>query len=54
MTWLSGKKTYIAAAASVIAAWLAVWAGSMDVGTAWQMTQTAILGSTIRHAVANS
>ena len=51
MEFLTGKKTFIAAVVSVIAAWVGVWAGTVDIGTAWQMTQAAILGATIRSGI---
>lgn len=53
MEFLSGWKTYIVAIVSVIGAWVAVWNGTMDFGTALQLTQTALLGSTIRAGVAS-
>ncbi len=52
MAFLNGYKTYIAAAASTAAAWIGVWAGTVDIGTAWQMTQAALLGTTLRAGIA--
>lgn len=54
MDWLKGKKTYIASAVSIIAAWIGVWAGTVTFDVALQLTETAVLGSTIRHGIANS
>jgi hypothetical protein len=54
MSFLSGYKTYIVAGVAVIAAWVGVWAGTVDVGAAWQATETAILGATIRNGIATS
>lgn len=51
MDFLSGSKTYIVAVVAVIAAWVGVWGGSVSVDAAWQITETAILGMTIRHGV---
>lgn len=53
MAYLEGKKTYIVAFVSIVAAWVGVWAGTVDFSTAWQMTQTALLGATIRAGVAS-
>jgi hypothetical protein len=52
MTWLSGRKTYIVAFVSILSAWVGVWAGTIDVATAWQMTQAAMLGTTLRAGIA--
>jgi hypothetical protein len=52
MAWLNGKKTYIVSAVSIIAAWIGVWAGTVDFAAAWQLTQTAVLGSTLRAGIA--
>lgn len=52
MSFLNGKKTYIVAAVSILSAWVGVWAGTVDIATAWQMTQAAILGSTLRAGIA--
>lgn len=49
--WLNGKKTYIAAVASAAAAWIGVWAGTVDISQAWEITQVSVLGSTIRKAI---
>lgn len=54
MEWLNGKKTHIVAVTSMISAWIGVWAGTVDFATAIQLTQTAILGMTIRMGIANS
>jgi hypothetical protein len=51
MAWLTGKKTYIVSAVSILSAWVGVWAGTMDVATAWQMTQAALLGATLRAGI---
>ncbi len=53
MEFLNGKKTYIVAFVSILAAWVGVWAGTVDFATAWQMTQTALLGATIRAGVSS-
>ena len=53
MSFLNGYKTYIAAVVSVVSAWIGVWAGTVDAATAIQMTQVAVLGSTIRHGIAS-
>tara|TARA_R110000868_G_scaffold264126_1_gene522731 strand:+ start:158 stop:322 length:165 start_codon:yes stop_codon:yes gene_type:complete len=52
MDWLKGKKTHIVAIVSIVAAWVGVWAGTVDFATAWQLTQTAVIGSTIRAGIA--
>lgn len=52
MTFLNGSKTYIVAAVSILSAWVGVWAGTIDIGTAWQMTQAALLGTTLRAGIA--
>lgn len=52
MSFLSGYKTHIVAGVSILAAWVGVWAGTVDIATAWQMTQTALLGSTLRAGIA--
>lgn len=54
MAWLEGKKTYIVAIVSAVSAWVGVWAGTVDFATAIQLTQTAILGATIRAGVSSS
>ena len=54
MSFLSGYKTYIVAVVSVIAAWVGVWAGTVTFDAALQLTETAVLGSTIRNGIANS
>lgn len=51
MGWLNGKKTYIASILSVLAAWAGVWAGSVTVETAIQITQVSVIGSTLRNAL---
>lgn len=48
---LNGSKTYIAAIASAVAAWIGVWAGTVDMATAWQITQTSVIGAAIRHGI---
>lgn len=50
----NGSKTYIVAFVSVVYAWVSVWAGTMDAGTAMQMTQVALIGGALHHAVVNS
>jgi len=54
MAWLAGKKTYIVSAVSIIAAWVGVWAGTVDFLTAWQLTQVALIGSTVRAGIAGT
>lgn len=51
LQFLEGKKTYIVGAASIGYAWLGVYLGHTDTGTAMQLTQTAIMGMTIRHGI---
>ena len=51
LDWLNGKKTYIVAAVSILAAWVGVWDGSVDFASAWQITQTGALGATLRKAI---
>ena len=51
LAWLTGKKTYIVAAISIIAAWVNVWAGTTDAHTAWQLTEGAVLAVTLRHGI---
>ena len=54
MSWLTGKKTYIVAGVSILAAWVGVWAGTVTFDAALQLTQTALLGSTLRAGIAAS
>lgn len=54
MNFLNGAKTYIVGVVSVIGAWIAVWGGTLDFAQAVQITETAVLGMTIRHGVATS
>jgi hypothetical protein len=52
MTLLAGYKTHIVAFVSILSAWVGVWAGTVDFSTAITMTQTALLGSTLRAGIA--
>lgn len=54
MSALNGWKTYIVGVVAIISSWVGVWAGTIDFGTAWQATETAVLGMTIRHGIATS
>lgn len=49
---MTGKKTYLVALASVLAAVAGVVAGQIAVPEAAQIIVTAVLGATIRHGVA--
>lgn len=51
---LDGYKTYIVATLSIASAWVNVWAGTVDQQTAFQITETALLGMTIRHGISTS
>lgn len=48
----NGLKTYIVGSVSIVYAWVSVWGGTMDVGTASQITVTALTAMTIRHGIA--
>lgn len=54
MDFLNGSKTYIVGIVSVLAAWVGVWGGTVDFATALQLTETAVLGMTIRHGIATA
>lgn len=54
MDFLSGWKTYIVAFVTLLSAWVGVWAGTVDFGTAITMTQTALLGSTLRAGIGSA
>lgn len=49
--WLRGKKTYVVCVVSMLGVWYNVYLGTMTVHDAWQATETAIIGLTLRHAI---
>lgn len=51
---LTGYKTYLTAAASIVIAWLSVYLHQMDAQAAVQMTSAALLAAFLRHGVASS
>ena len=51
MKALNGYKTYIVAIVSILGAWVSVWNGTLDQSSAIKLTETAVLGMTIRHGI---
>lgn len=50
---MNGKKTYLAALASIIGAACGVYTGTVSMADAAQIAVSAILAATVRHGVAN-
>ena len=53
-TAIDGKKTYIIALISILAAWASVWAGSMTQQQAIEATMGALGMASLRHGVEKS